>query len=165
MQALLYNFKTVRKGRIFRPFLLLRLRMEEWFENIKLFLSRITQRVSIGPDPMTDFSISFEINPKTDNIDEILQLSEKSLRKKVAISLFVLTNSSRLRSSRIPIPETSALSLAVAKISSASGFLCPSRPHEYSLQYRIAGQPVQNMCAVLPNKLVPNYRICKTSPC
>ena len=55
---------------------------EEWLDNIKLFLSRVSPRISIGADPMTDFSISVEMNPKSIDIDEILQLPEKIARKK-----------------------------------------------------------------------------------
>ena len=55
---------------------------EEWVENAKLFLSRISPRISLGPDPMSDFSISLELNPKSDDIDEILQLPEKIAQKK-----------------------------------------------------------------------------------
>ena len=36
----------------------------------------------MGTDSMTDFSISLEINPKSNNIDEILQLPEKIAQKK-----------------------------------------------------------------------------------
>ena len=57
-------------------------KLEEWVENAKLFLARITPKISIGPDPMTDFSISLEINPKSNDIDEILQLPEKIAQKK-----------------------------------------------------------------------------------
>ena len=55
---------------------------EEWLDNIKLFLSRVSPRISIGADPITDFSISLEMNPKSIDIDEILQLPEKIARKK-----------------------------------------------------------------------------------
>lgn len=57
-------------------------RLDEWLENVKLFLSRISPKVSMGPDPMTDFSVSLELNPKSDDIDEILQLPEKIAQKK-----------------------------------------------------------------------------------
>ena len=57
-------------------------KIDEWIENVKLFLSRISPKISIGTDPMTDFSISLEMNPKSDDIDEILQLPEKIARKK-----------------------------------------------------------------------------------
>ena len=57
-------------------------KFEEWLDNAKLFLSRITPKISIGPDPMTDFSISLEMNPKSENIDDILQLPEKIAQKK-----------------------------------------------------------------------------------
>ncbi len=54
---------------------------DEWLENTKLFLSRISPRISLGPDPMTDFSVSLELNPKNDDINEILQLPEKIAQK------------------------------------------------------------------------------------
>lgn len=57
-------------------------KFEEWLDNAKLFLSRIIPKISIGPDPMTDFSISLEMNPKSEDIDEILQLPEKIAQKK-----------------------------------------------------------------------------------
>jgi hypothetical protein len=57
-------------------------KLEEWMENARLFLSRISPKVSFGPDPMQDFSISLNLDPKHDNIDEILQLPEKIANKK-----------------------------------------------------------------------------------
>lgn len=56
-------------------------KLEEWLENTKQFLSRISPKISMGIDPVTDFSISLEMNPQTD-IDEILQLPEKIAQKK-----------------------------------------------------------------------------------
>lgn len=57
-------------------------KIEEWLENAKQLLSRISPRVTIGADPMTDFSISLETTPKNNDIDEILQLPEKIALKK-----------------------------------------------------------------------------------
>lgn len=57
-------------------------RFEEWLENARLFLSRISPKISMGVDPMTDFSISFDVNTKSDDVDEILQLPEKIAKKK-----------------------------------------------------------------------------------
>lgn len=55
---------------------------EEWVENARQFLSSITPKISMGTDPMTDFSISFEINPKNNDGEEILQLPEKIAHEK-----------------------------------------------------------------------------------
>ncbi len=55
---------------------------EDWLEHAKLFLSRISPKISLGPDPISDFSVSLEISPKTDDIQDILQLPEKIARKK-----------------------------------------------------------------------------------
>ena len=57
-------------------------KLDEWLENVKLFLSRISPKISLGTDPMTDFSISLEMNPKREDIEEILQLPEKIAQKK-----------------------------------------------------------------------------------
>lgn len=57
-------------------------KLDEWLENIKLFFSRITPKITLGPDPMSDFSLSFELNPKSDDANEILQLPEKIAKKK-----------------------------------------------------------------------------------
>lgn len=57
-------------------------KLDEWLENIKLFLSRVSPKISIGTDPMTDFSISLEMNPKREDVEEILQLPEKIAQKK-----------------------------------------------------------------------------------
>ena len=55
---------------------------EEWIENAKLFLSRISPKFSFGTDPMTDFSMSFDIDTKNDDVTEILNLPERIGEKK-----------------------------------------------------------------------------------
>lgn len=57
-------------------------KLDEWLENAKLFLSRISPKISLEPDPTTDFSISLEMNPKGEDIDEVLQLPEKIAQRK-----------------------------------------------------------------------------------
>lgn len=57
-------------------------RMEEWIENARSFLSRISPKLSIGNTPMADFSVSLEINPKSADVEEVLQLPEKIAKKK-----------------------------------------------------------------------------------
>jgi len=36
----------------------------EWMENAKIFLSRVSPKFSFGPDPTSDFSISLDLNQK-----------------------------------------------------------------------------------------------------
>lgn len=57
-------------------------KVEEWMENIRQFLSRISPKISLGADPAADFSFSLELTPKREDIDEILQLPEKIAEKK-----------------------------------------------------------------------------------
>jgi hypothetical protein len=57
-------------------------RFEELMENAKIFLSRISPRFTVGPDPMSDFSVSLEMNPKNEDVDEILLLPQKIAEKK-----------------------------------------------------------------------------------
>ena len=55
---------------------------EEWIKLAKTFLANITPKFSFGTDPMNDFSMSFELNPKENPEKEILQLPEKIAEKK-----------------------------------------------------------------------------------
>lgn len=55
---------------------------DEWLEHAKLFLSRISPKISMGTDPMAEFSVSLEINPKSNDIDEVLQLPERIAHQK-----------------------------------------------------------------------------------
>lgn len=57
-------------------------KLEEWAEMAKTFLSRVSPKFSFGPDPMSDFSMSFDWNPKDDSDLDILQLPEKIAQKK-----------------------------------------------------------------------------------
>lgn len=57
-------------------------RLEEWVETAKSFLTNISPKFSFGPDPMNDFSLSFEWNSKEDTGADILQLPERLAQKK-----------------------------------------------------------------------------------
>lgn len=57
-------------------------KMEEWVETAKTFLSNLSPKFSFGSDPMTDFSLSFEWDPKDNTEADILQLPEKIAQKK-----------------------------------------------------------------------------------
>ncbi len=57
-------------------------KIEEWVETAKTFLSNISPKFSFGTDPMNDFSLSFEWNPKDNTEKEILQLPQKIAQKK-----------------------------------------------------------------------------------
>lgn len=66
---------------------------DEWMENAKVFLSRFVPKISLGQDPMTDFSISLEYNPHNTTTEEVLQLPEviakaKGIRIVVCIDEF-----------------------------------------------------------------------------
>lgn len=76
-------------------------KLDEWIENGKRFLSNITPKFSFGTDPLNDFSVSFEWNPKDDTDIEILQLPEKIAGGKASASSYALMSSSRLTSSAI----------------------------------------------------------------
>lgn len=49
---------------------------EEWMENTKVFLSRFVPKISIGEDPLNDFSISLEYNKDNCTAEDVLQLPE-----------------------------------------------------------------------------------------
>ena len=57
-------------------------KLEEWVEMAKTLLASISPKFTFGPDPMTDFSISFEWDKKDDTIWDVLQLPEKIAQKR-----------------------------------------------------------------------------------
>ncbi|MCF0196780.1 MAG: ATP-binding protein [Bacteroidaceae bacterium] len=52
-------------------------KVEEWVEMAKGFLANISPKFSFGSDPMNDFSLSFEWNPRVDTAESILALPEQ----------------------------------------------------------------------------------------
>ena len=55
---------------------------EEWMENAKTFLSRFVPKISIGQDPLSEFSIALEYNNSNTVTDDILQLPETIAKQK-----------------------------------------------------------------------------------
>ncbi|MCR5644459.1 MAG: ATP-binding protein [Prevotella sp.] len=55
---------------------------ERWMDNARDFLIRLTPKISVSPDPLSDFSLSLGITPKTHTPEEILQLAETIAIKK-----------------------------------------------------------------------------------
>lgn len=57
-------------------------KLEEWIEHTKIFLSRISPKISMGIDPFNDFSISFDTKKENESIEAILQLPGKIAKEK-----------------------------------------------------------------------------------
>ncbi|MDR2912689.1 MAG: ATP-binding protein [Alistipes sp.] len=57
-------------------------KFEELIDNARTFLLRISPKFTVGPDPMSDFSVSLELSPESETVDEILQLPQKIAEKK-----------------------------------------------------------------------------------
>ena len=57
-------------------------KLEEWIEMAKTFLANISPKFTFGPDPMSDFSITFDWDKKDDSLIDILQLPEKIAQKR-----------------------------------------------------------------------------------
>ena len=55
---------------------------EQAMELARGFLSRLSPKISLSPDPTQDFSISLGIGPKTEKPDDILNLPEQIARKR-----------------------------------------------------------------------------------
>lgn len=65
-------------------------KIEDWLENTKEFLSRINPKISLGAFPMSDFSLSLNLNAKDKDLEEILQLPEKiAARKNIDIVICI----------------------------------------------------------------------------
>ncbi len=57
-------------------------KLDEWVAESREFLKRLTPKISIGPDPLHDFEISFDWQELEMNYQEILNLPEQIARKK-----------------------------------------------------------------------------------
>lgn len=57
-------------------------KIEEWIEEAKRFLSHLSPRFNISPDPMSELSISFGIRPSEMDVDSVLDLPEKIAKEK-----------------------------------------------------------------------------------
>jgi len=55
---------------------------EQAIDLAKNFLSRLSPRIALSPDPTQDFSISFGVGPKTEKPEDILDLPEQIARKR-----------------------------------------------------------------------------------
>ncbi len=63
---------------------------EQATELAKRFLSRLTPKISLSPDPTQDFSISLGIGPKTEKPEDILNLPEDiAQRKKIKVVICI----------------------------------------------------------------------------
>jgi len=51
-------------------------RPEQWMENARDFITRLTPKLSFSPEANSDFSISLGITPRTHTPEEVLQLAE-----------------------------------------------------------------------------------------
>ena len=71
---------------------------KEWIETAKQLLKKITPKITIPVDNFNDFELSFEIKEKSDDFEEILNLSERIAQKKnlsIAVCIDEFQNISR----------------------------------------------------------------------
>ncbi len=57
-------------------------KIDEWKELAKGFIERLTPKLSLSPDPGTNYSVSLGISPKTHSPEEVLSLPEKIAQRK-----------------------------------------------------------------------------------
>lgn len=57
-------------------------KMENVVSDVKEFLGRFSAKISVSPDPSTDYSISLGISPKEHDVNAVLELPEKIAKKK-----------------------------------------------------------------------------------
>ncbi len=57
-------------------------RAELWMENARDFIARLTPKISVSPEPNSEFALSLGITPRTHTPEEILQLVETIAQRK-----------------------------------------------------------------------------------
>lgn len=56
--------------------------MESWISSVKQYLSAISPRITLGADPMSEFSLNFDLRALKENELDILNLPDKIAKKK-----------------------------------------------------------------------------------
>jgi len=56
-------------------------KLDEWLNNAKIFFKQLVPRISIGTDPLTDFSVSFDMKEIKKHKTEVLDLPEVIAQK------------------------------------------------------------------------------------
>ena len=57
-------------------------KIDEWMDLAKGFIERLTPKISIAPEPGSEYSVSLGITPKTHTPEEVLSLPEKIAQRK-----------------------------------------------------------------------------------
>jgi hypothetical protein len=63
-------------------------RFDEWVQSVKSFLGNLVPRITLGGDPQTEFSLSFDYRGQVKDFEEVFDLPEK-LAKKYDVKLIV----------------------------------------------------------------------------
>ena len=119
-------------------------KLDEWVEMAKNLLSSISPKFSFGSDPLNDFSISFEWNPKEDTEIEILKLPERIAAKK-GIRLIVCLDEFQ----------------QIAEFSDSISFQRKMRSvwqHQQQVTYCMFGSKKHLMEKVFNDKIMPFYK-------
>ena len=119
-------------------------KLDEWVEMAKNLLSSISPKFSFGSDPLNDFSISFEWNPKEDTEIEILKLPERIAAKK-GIQLIVCLDEFQ----------------QIAEFSDSISFQRKMRSvwqHQQQVTYCMFGSKKHLMEKVFNDKIMPFYK-------
>lgn len=56
-------------------------KFEEWMNNVKSFLSHLIPKISLSPDQINEYAISFEYDNDRQSLDEVLSLPERIAEK------------------------------------------------------------------------------------
>lgn len=57
-------------------------KMEEWVQNARKFLNRLSPKINISADPGSNISLGFEITPSAEHADDVLNLPQKIAEQK-----------------------------------------------------------------------------------
>jgi len=63
-------------------------RLDDWLQSVKSFLGNLVPRITLGNDPQTEFSLSFDYGGPGKDFEEVFELPEK-LAKKYDIKLII----------------------------------------------------------------------------
>jgi len=119
-------------------------KIDDWLRYIKIFLQKLSPKISVGIDPVNDFEISFDYNQLNNNYKELFDLPEKLAKEKdirIVICLDEFQNLSRFNDPLLFQQRLRA-----------------SWQHHNQVSYCLYGSKKHMMIDIFQNKSMPFYK-------
>lgn len=119
-------------------------KMQLWMDNARDFLARLSPQISVSPEPLSDFSLSLGITPKTHSPKEVLELAEKIAARKNKRIVMCIDEFQQIGE----MPDTLSIQKQLRSV----------WQHQKNVSYCLFGSKKHMMSDIFQNKKMPLYQ-------